>query len=220
MAKKRGFNPLGCLLSPFSWVWRQFRLVLIILVLIFGLCGATALFAPAFFEQLVKSAQGAGLSVYTFVFSVTGNPALKLTVYETVVSATVRVERDMGILSLLYGESASATGEVRVALGADLQTNQVGVLSCEINTDSLRTATGRALFAGAAFDSEQIRQAALRFFKEAAARQAIEQHWIAARARLQEQFISRFLGFEVPERPTLTSCPADFGLSPTPTARP
>ncbi|MCS6869879.1 MAG: hypothetical protein RML95_03695 [Anaerolineae bacterium] len=220
MAKKRRLNPLGCLLAPFSWLWRQFRLVLILLVLTFGLCGATALFAPAFFEQLIKSAQSAGLSVYTFVFSVTGNPALKLIVYESVVSATVRVERDMGILSLLYGESATASGDVRVSLGADLQTNRVGVLSCEINTETLRTATGRALFAGAAFDSEQIKQAALRFFKEEAAKQALERYWSEVRERLRAQFISQFLGFEVPDQPTLTRCPADFGLSPTPTARP
>ncbi len=220
MRNRGGFNPLGCVFAPFSWLWRQFRLVVIVLVLIFGVCGAIALFAPAFFDQLIKGAQSAGLNVYTLVLSVTGNPALKLTVYETVVSATVRVEREMGLLSLLYGESATATGEIRVALGADLQRNQVGVLSCEINTDTLRTATGRALFAGAAFDSEQIEQAAFRFFKEEAAKQAIEQHWAAARERLQTQFISRFLGFEVPERPTLTSCPADFNPSPTPTARP
>ncbi|MFQ3535069.1 MAG: hypothetical protein SNJ58_04260 [Aggregatilineales bacterium] len=220
MAKRGGFNPLGCVFAPFSWLWRQFRLLLIILVLLLGLCGGMAVFVPTLFQQLVKTAQSAGLSAYTLVLVVTGNPALKLVVYETTVGATVRVERDIGILSLLYGESATAAGQVRVALGADLQTNQVGVLSCEIDVNTLRTAAGRALFAGAAFDSEQIKQAALRFFKEAAAQRAIEQHWALARDRLRQQFISQFLGFEVPDRPTLTACPTDFGLSPTPAARP
>ncbi|PJF37015.1 MAG: hypothetical protein CUN49_02565 [Candidatus Thermofonsia Clade 1 bacterium] len=220
MAGKSNFNPLGCLLAPFAFVWRQLRLVILIVAIIFALCGASALFLPNFFNQLIKSAQSAGLSIYTLALSVTGNPSLKLITYETVVKATVRVERSIGILSLLYGESASATGEVRVALGADLQARQVGVLSCEINTETLRTSTDRALFASAAFDSEQIKQATFRFFKEEAARQAIKQHWSIARERLRAQFVSQVLGFEVPEQPTLTDCPTDFNPLPTPTPQP
>lgn len=217
--QKRGFNPLGCLLAPFALVWRQFRLIIILFVVSFGACGACALFAPTFFAQIVETARSAGLNVYTFVFSVTGNPSLKLITYEVTMTATVRVERDVGILGLLFGESATATGEIRVALGADLQTNQAGVLSCEINTDTLRTSTGRALFAGTAFDSEQIKQTAFRFFKDEAAKQAIEKHWAEARSRLEGQFASWALGLDAPAIPTLTRCPADFG-SPTPTAQP
>jgi hypothetical protein len=179
---------------------------------------AASFAVPNFFNQMLSAAQQAGYSVYTFVAQITGNPSLKLITYEVVVSAKVSVERDMGILALLYGERAEVTSEVRVALGADLQTRQVGVLSCEINTDTMRIETGRALFADTAFDPEQIRQAAFRFLKGEAARQALARHWTDARERLKAQFISQVLGFEVPEQPTLTSCPANF--SPMPTATP
>jgi len=207
----------GCL-APFIFIFRQFRAILILIVVIVGLCMAASFAVPNFFNQLLQAARQAGYSVYTFVSQITGNPSLKLVTYEVVISAKVSVERDMGILALLYGERAEVTSEVRVALGADLQTRQTGVLSCEINTDTLRIEGRRALFAGAAFDPQQIRQAAFRFFKEEAARQALARHWTDARARLEEQFISRVLGFEVPEQPTLTTCPADF--SPAPTATP
>jgi len=207
----------GCL-SPFLFIFRQFRAIVILIAVIFGLCMAASFAVPNFFNQMLSAAQQAGYSIYTFVAQITGNPSLKLITYEVVMSAKVNVERDMGILALLYGERAEVTSEVRVALGADLQTRQVGVLSCEINTDTMRIETRRALFAGTAFDPQQIKQAAFRFFKEEAARQALARHWTDARERLKAQFISQVLGFEVPEQPTLTSCPADF--NPAPAAAP
>lgn len=208
----------GCL-SPFIFIFRQFRAIFILIVVIFSLCMAASFAVPNFFNQLLQTARQAGYSVYTFVSQITGNPSLKVITYEVVLSARVAVERDMGFLALLYGERAEVTSEVRVALGADLQTRQVGVLSCEVNTETMRIDGRRALFAGTAFDPQQIRQAAFRFLKEEAARQSLARHWIDARERLKQHFIS-VLGFEVPEQPTLASCPADFNPAPTATPSP
>src|ERR1700694_5345528 len=70
------------------------------------LVGACAIFAPYTFQQAIQAAQSAGLKTYTIVLGVTGNPTLKVSVYEADVTAQSTVTRDMGVLGLLYGENA------------------------------------------------------------------------------------------------------------------
>jgi hypothetical protein len=142
------------------------------------------------------------------VIEVTGSPALKVITYEADVTAVSTVQRDMGILGLLYGEGAEVRGKMRVSLGADLKTNQVGILSCAIDTDTLQTFVGRAPLAGTAFDQGDIERGAYNAFKVEAAKQAIDKYWAEARQRLQDNFLSWGLGLTVPEVPTLATCPS------------
>lgn len=182
---------------------------------------ACAVLIPQTFQTVIKIAQNAGLTTYVWVLGVTGNPALKLTTYEADVTATASVSRDMGMLSLFYGEGAQVTGTVRVALGADLKNNTFGILSCDIDTKTIQTSEGHAPLSGSAFNSDEIKQAAYQAFKQEAATQAIAKFWSAARRRLKDQFTSWALGLDVPEQPTLTECPAIIpGATPEPSATP
>ena len=182
--------------------------------------GACAVFAPYSFQQMVQAAQGAGLKTYTVILGVTGNPTLKIIVYDANVTASSTVTRDMGVLGFLYGENAQITGTVHVALGADLKTNQFGVLSCDVDTQTLNTIENRAPLSGSAFDSQQIKQAAYKAFEQQSSQQAIAQYWPEARRRLQGQFESWALGVQIPEKPTLADCPANVTPAPVATATP
>jgi hypothetical protein len=193
-------SPLGCLR-------RQVMILLITSAVAFGACAACALFSPIAFQSLINVARGAGLKTYTLVLQVTGNPALKLTTWESDVTAIGRVQRDMGLLSLAYGQGAEVMGTVRIALGADLKNNQFGILSCDIDTNTVRTSSGSAPLAGTAFDLEQIEQEAYRLFKLQAAEQSLKAYWPETRRRLKDQFASWALGLDIPEQPTLTECP-------------
>jgi len=183
-------------------------MLLLVLVIIFGGAGACAAFFPTLYSQTLKAVQGAGLSVYTVILGVTGNPTLQVTTYQAQVTAQTQIRRDMGLLGLLYGESAQITGKVTVALGADLKNKQFGILSCDLDPTSIQTNEQRAPLAGSAFDSQSIKQAAYAAFETQAAQQAIATYWAQARQRLQGQFQTWALGLSVPEVPTLASCPA------------
>jgi hypothetical protein len=193
-------GPLGCLV-------RQFSLFLITIAIFVGAGLACAFFLPTTFAGLIKVVQSAGLNVYVTVLGSRGQDALKVTTYEADVTATASVERNLGVLSLIYGEGAKVTGTVRVALGADLKTNQYGILSCDVDTSTIRTTVGRAPLAGSAFDSEKIEQEAYAAFKAEASKVAISQYWKDARKRLEGEFTTWGLGLEIPAQPTLTSCP-------------
>lgn len=194
---------------------------ILVFALVFGGCGATALFAPAFFAQMTKIAQNAGLSVYTLVLGVTGNPALQLTTRRVTVNLVITADRDFGsfaILSAIYGESAKIEGTVYVNLGADLKNNKFGVLSCEVDYSTIRTSESRAPLAGTAKDQNDIKQKAYVAFSGEAARQAIEREWAAAKKDLDNQFVSWGLGVQAPTVPTLTNCPVNLQLTPTSTS--
>lgn len=194
-------------------------LLIILLVLIIG--AACAFFIPQTFQSVIKVAQGAGLSTYIWVLGATGSPALKVTTFEADVTATASVNRDMGALSLIYGEGAQVTGTVRVALGADLKNNYFGILSCDIDTNTIQTSEGHAPLAGTAFKSDDIKQAAYKAFEKEAASQAIEKFWPSARQRLKDQFTSWALGLVVPEQPNAIECPTIAPLTtPQPSATP
>jgi len=165
------------------------------------------LFAPAAFQSAINIVRSAGLRVYTVILSVSGNPALKVTTYEGMVSADSKVERDMGLLSAVYGEGAEVSGQVRVGLGADLMNTQFGVLSCEVLTDTLQVSVGRAPLASTAFDKNEIMQKALAELKKTAAGASLSKYWAEARQRLKTSFFSWGLGVDIPEKPTLTACP-------------
>lgn len=196
-------NKIGCALLVFA--------------LIFGGCGATAIFLPEFFRQMTKIAQSAGLSVYTTVLGVTGNPALQLATRKAQVDLITTINRDMGIFSALYGESSTIQGTVFVTLGADLKNNKFGVLSCEVDYNSVRSNESRALFAGAAFDQNAIKQQAYIAFSKQAAEQALQKEWLTAKQALDGQFVSWGLGVQVPTEPTLRDCPVNLLNVPTPT---
>jgi hypothetical protein len=198
---------------------RIFRLITIVAVIV-AIIGACAIFSPTFFSQMVQAAQSAGLKVYTIVLGATGSAALKVTTYEADVTVSTTVSRDMGVLSILYGESAQITGTVRVGLGADLKNGLFGVLSCDIDTNHIVTSEGRSILAGAAFDPQQIKQDAYNAFESQASQQAIADYWAEAKKRLQGQFTSWALGVVVPDKPTLTNCPANVALQPTVTPKP
>ncbi len=187
---------------------------------IVAIIGSCTIFAPNVFSQMVQAAQSAGLKVYTVVLGATGNAALKVTTYESDVTVSTTVSRDMGILSLLYGESAQITGTVRVALGADLKNGQFGILSCDIDTNHIVSTENRAILAGTAFDQQKIKQEAYSAFEKQAAQQAIADYWPEARKRLQGQFTSWALGVIVPDKPTLAECPVNVALQPTATPTP
>ncbi len=193
----------------------------LLLVIIFGGCGACALFAPTFFQQTIQAAQSAGLKVYTVILGVTGNSALQIVTYQAQVVATTTVTRDMGALSFLYGENAQVTGTLIVALGADLKNNQFGVLSCDIDVSTLKTNEQRAPLAGNAFDPQQIKRDAYTAFETQAAQEALAKYWPQARQILQQQAVSWALGVKVPDQPTLTVCPSltetSTGATVTPT---
>ena len=194
---------------------------IVIFLLVIGLMAACAFFVPQTFQSVINVIRSAGLSTYVWILGATGNPALKLTTYEVDVTATAAVSREMGILSLVYGEGAQVTGTVRIALGADLKNNAFGILSCDIDTNTIQTAEGRAPLSGSAFNSDEIKQAAYQAFKQEAANQAIGKFWSAARQRLKDQFASWALGLSVPDQPTLTSCPNIVPVSnPQPSATP
>jgi hypothetical protein len=191
---------------------------LLVFALVFGSCGATALFAPAFFAQMTKIAQNAGLSVYTLVLGVTGNPALQLTTRRAKVDLVITATRDMGILSAIYGESAKIEGTVYVNLGADLKNNKFGVLSCEVDYSTVRTSENRAILAGTANEQNSIKQQAYIGFSREAAKQALDREWAAAKKDLDNQFVSWGLGVQAPTVPTLTDCPVNLQITPTPTS--
>lgn len=199
--RERRVNPIIRLI-----VNRLFLLGALLVIIIAGF-GSCALFAPTFFAATIKAAQSAGLSVYTVVLGVTGNPALQVVTYDSKVSAQTTVSRDMGLLTLLYGESASITGSVHVLLGADLKKQGFGVLSCDLDVSTVRVNEQHAPLSGAAFDPQQIKQAAYEALEHQAAAQAIANYWPQARKGLTGQFTSWALGVVVPEAPTLTECP-------------
>ncbi len=205
--KGRRGGLFGCLLAPFALLRRQLAFALVAFALAFGSCAACALLAPISFQAVINSVRSAGLQAYALVLSITGNPALKLVTYEADVSARGQVQRAMGVLGLLYGEGAVVEGTVRVALGADLKNNGFGVLSCDIDTSTIRSSVGRAPLAGTAFDSEAIKQEAFAMFEAVSTTQALDKYWPEARRRLQNQFAVWALGLEIPERPTLIQCP-------------
>ena len=186
---------------------RQFRLLLILLVLAFGSTAACALFAPLAFQNVINTIRNSGYDTYVLILGIRGEAALKVITYDVDVTAIGNVQREMGALGLIFGEGASVRGTVRVSLGADLKNKQFGVLSCDVDTSTIRTSVGRAPLAGQAFDSEQIEQQAYTAFKESAAKQAIEQYWVTAKAGLDKQFTTWALGLEVPRVPTLVTCP-------------
>lgn len=189
------------------WFGNRIRLFLVLATVIFGSGAACALFAPLTFRAMIRTVQEAGLSAYTLVLGVTGNPTLKVVVYEVDVTANAAVRRDLGVLSLIYGEGAEVTGTVRVTLGGNLAQKTFGVLGCELDARTIRSKTGRAPLAGAAFDSEAIKQEALLALEGEATKIAIKDYWPEARGRLRSQFASWALGVEVPESPSLTQCP-------------
>lgn len=211
--KPRRVNPL------FRLIANRLTLILLIGVLVFVGFGACAIFAPLTFQSVLHTVQSAGLKTYTLVLGITGNPTLKVVTYEADVTANASVTRDMGVFSLLYGEGAQVVGTVRVALGADLKNNLFGVLSCDVNTSTVRTTENRAPLSGTAFDSQQIKQEAYKVFEHEAAQQAIASYWPEARKRLQGQFTTWALGVAVPEQPTLPECPSNLtapAATPTP----
>ncbi|MHB8625641.1 MAG: hypothetical protein ACYDBJ_04625 [Aggregatilineales bacterium] len=191
-------------------------------VIIFGGFAACALFAPTAFANTIRAAQSAGLKVYTIILGATGNPALQIVTYQGHITVDTTISRDMGLLSLLYGESANITGTITVALGADLKNGQFGILACDLDTNSIRTDEQRAPLAGTAFDPQAIKQAAYGAFEKQAAQQAIANYWGDAAKGLKAQFASWALGLTIPEQPTLTDCPANTAATAVsgPTATP
>jgi hypothetical protein len=186
---------------------RQIRLFVILFIIAFAATAACALFIPITFQSIVNTIRNAGYQTYVLILETRGFEALRVVTYDVDVTAIGSVQRDMGVLGLAFGEGATVEGTVRVALGADLKNKQFGVLSCEVDTASVRTTIGRAPFAGSAFDSEQIEQEAYQVFKTSAATQAIQKYWNEARLRLENQFATWALGLEIPSAPTLTTCP-------------
>lgn len=197
---------------------RTVRLFLFSVILPIAIIGSCAIFAPAFFNGLTQVVRGAGLNTYVQILRSQGSPALKVTSYEAQVTGIGRVNRDLGALSFLYGEGAEVTGTVRIALGVDIENRQFGILTCEVDTNSVRTTVGRAPFAGSAFDTERIEQEAYEVFKAEAARTAIEQYWAQAKARLDREFVTWGLGLDIPAVPNLTACPDLSAAPPTPPA--
>lgn len=212
-AKRRGCSPAGCLLAPFTALFRQARLIIILFVVAFGAIAACAIFAPPTFRAIVDAIRQTGYRVYTEIIRVTGNPALKLIVYESDVTASAAIERDMGLLSMIWGEGAQAEGTLRISLGADLNAQQVGIIACELDTNTLKINSSRAPLAGTAFNENEIRQQALLLLKTISAQKAIELYWPEARRRLEGQFAVWGLGLKVPEAPTLNQCPSDLGAT-------
>jgi hypothetical protein len=210
--RERPVNPFIRLI-----VNRLFMLGALIVVIVVGF-GSCALFAPAFFAQTIKAAQSAGLSVYTVVLGITGNPALQVVSYESDVSAQTTVNRDMGVLTLLYGESANIVGTVHVSLGADLKNKQFGVLNCDLDVNTIRVSEQHAPLAGSAFDPQKIKQLAYVALEKQAALLAVQKYWPQARQGLTGQFASWALGVIVPEMPTLTDCPFNVSASAATTA--
>jgi hypothetical protein len=206
--------------APVRAVVSPFRFGCLVAALAFGITVACALVLPSTFEAVINSVRGATRLIYVRVLEVTGSPALKVTTYDVDVTAFTRVDRDMGLLGALFGEGAEVTGEVRIALGADLLKDRAGILSCEINTDTLQTYVSRAALAGTAFDQGEIEREAYRAFKDEAARIAVEQYWPEARRRLRENFVTWGLGFEVPEEPEQAVCPTFEEPQGTPSATP
>jgi hypothetical protein len=191
---------------------RHLRLMLILFAIAFGLIAGCAIFVPLTFQNVINVLRNAGYDVYVRVLSVRGEEALKVISFDVDVTAIGSVQRDLGVLGLAFGEGATVEGTVRVSLGADLKRKQFGVLSCDVDTKSIRTTVGRAPLAGAAFDTEKIEQQAYQVFKESAAQQAIEKYWGDAKVGLERQFSIWALGVEVPKTPTLAACPT---LEPT-----
>jgi hypothetical protein len=192
------------------YVGNRIFMLAALFVVIFAGCAACAFFAPTFFANTIRAAQQAGLKVYTIVLGATGNPALQLVTFQGHITVSTTVSRDMGLLNLLYGESADITGTVTVALGADLKNNQFGILSCDLDTNSIRTNEQRAPLSGTAFDPNAIKQAAYGAFEQQAAQQALSNYWGEAVKGLKTQFAAWALGLTIPEQPTLTDCPANL----------
>jgi hypothetical protein len=201
--RRRGLSDLPII----GGFFRQLRLILILLVVIFGSAAACAIFAPLAFQNVINIIRNSGYDVYVQILGTRGEEALKVITYDVDVTAIGNVNRDMGALGLVFGEGATVQGTVRVSLGADLKNKRFGVLSCDVDTSTIRTSVGRAPLAGRAFDSEQIEQQAYTAFKESAAKQAIDKYWATAKAGLDKQFTTWALGLEVPRVPTLTACP-------------
>lgn len=217
-------NPLGCLLSPilapFNLIFKQIRFFLVVVVVVAVSCAACGIFAPLAFQSLINFVRNTGVSTYVFVMRITGSPALKLITYEADVTARASANRDMGVLGLAFGQGAEVMGTVRISLGGDIENKHFGILTCDIDTSSVRTTAGSAPLAGFAFDLEQIEQAAYEAFKEEAARQALEKYWPEARKRLRDQFVAWALGLSVPDEPDLKACPENMGASAVLTATP
>jgi hypothetical protein len=202
-APKRGLGDLPII----GGLFRQVRLIVILLVVAFGGTAACAIFAPPAFRSVIDFVRNTGFQGYVLILGTQGREALKVVTYEVDVTGIGRVERQMGPLGLIFGENATVEGQMRVSLGADLQERKFGVLSCEVDTSSIRTTVGRRPLAGTAFDPEQIEQQAYTMFKETAAQQAISKYWPEAKRRLEAQFTTWALGLEVPTVPTLSACP-------------
>lgn len=196
-----------------GFIERQLRVFMLSVLLPIAIIGSCALFAPTLFNGIIQTVRGTALNTYVNILRSQGNPALKVTAYEASVTGVGAVSRDMGALGFLYGEGAEVTGTVRIALGADIEKRQFGILTCEVDTNTIRTTVGRAPLAGSAFDSEKIEQEAYRAFREQSAKTAVEQYWAQAKQRLDQEFVTWGLGLEVPAVPTLITCPDIAGAS-------
>ncbi|GAB4544194.1 MAG: hypothetical protein OHK0023_00630 [Anaerolineae bacterium] len=210
----------GCLLAPFNFIFKQFRFLIVIVLIVAVSCAMCAWLLPATFESIMNTIRNASLSVYTYVVSITGNPTLKVIVYEVEAVMQGTVDRTVPFpLSMLYDQRAEVRGAVRVALGADLRTQQVGVLACEINPNSIEVRIGGSIFAGSA-DPEGMRRIAMQVLRDSAGQRAIERYWDVARQELQKQIPVSLGLVSLPEQPQLTQCPNTIGLpegAPTPT---
>jgi hypothetical protein len=185
-----------------------------LVVLLVSGTAACAIFSPIFFQQTLAFARNAGYNVYVSIQRIQGNSALRLTVYDVTITAQTQINRDMGILSVLYGESATLEGVVRIGLGMDLEAGKFGILSCDIDDRSVRSRENRAPLAGAAFDPNAIRQEAYVAFKKQGAELAIANYWAEAKRRLESQLPPNWaVGVVVPDQPNLRECPA---VLPTP----
>lgn len=217
MSKSKNEEPRARPVNPLiRFVGNRLGCALLVLVLIFGGCGATALFLPDFFQRMITTVRQGGLSVYTLVLSVTGNPTLQVVTNKVTVSATTKITRDVGFFGLFFGESATLEGKLFVSLGADLKTGQFGVLACEVDPSTLRDSQNRSFLSGTAFDQNEIKQEAYTALSSEAAKSALAQFWPTAKKDLEGQFVSWGLGVKVPEVPTLQDCPANVKVTPTP----
>jgi hypothetical protein len=205
--KGSGFNPLSIALAPVTMVRRQLTIGCVALAFGFGACGGCALLIPSSFQALLDLARQAGLRAYVQVLEVQGTERLKVITYQVDVKTLIAIQREMGALGILFGEGAEVQGEMRVSLGADLQNNLYGIMSCELNTDTIQVFVGRAPLSGSAFNPNDIEQRAYGEFKKEAARIAIADYWAISRDRLRNQFVAWALGQEIPDQATAITCP-------------
>lgn len=193
--------------APVRAALRPFAMGCMALAIGFGACAACAMFLPSSFQVILDIVRSAAVRSYVFVTEVSGRPVLKVVVYEADVSAIAIVQRDMGALSVLWGEGAEIRGTMRVSIGADIVTKEFGILNCAVQTETIQEYIGRAPLAGTAFDASAIRQEAYKAFNDEATKIALEQFWAKAREDMKNRFELWAVGLEVPDEPTLTRCP-------------